>query len=299
MTAGEVTGEGSGAMTEVFLGAHDNKLVASVYKGAGNPVLLFHGGGQTRHAWNKTAQRLQADRRTAITVDLRGHGESEWVSDKAYAFEDFAADVAKIAKTTRDRYGAKPVAVGASLGGISSLMAQYETGQACFSALILVDITPKMHRDGVDRILGFMSDRVEEGFASLEEAADAIAAYLPHRSRPKSLDGLAKNLRLGADGRYRWHWDPAFIAGPRPVHAGRENPEEYRMEAARALTIPTLLVRGGQSELVSQDHAEEFLQLVPHARLADVSGAGHMVAGDRNDIFQNAIISFLDDLEPV
>ncbi|MCP4314813.1 MAG: alpha/beta hydrolase [Hyphomicrobiales bacterium] len=283
--------------TRVFAGAQNNDLVSSVFSGGGQPVLLFHGGGQTRHAWDKTAKRLQADGKTAITVDLRGHGESEWVADKSYSFDDYAADVEQVAKATAEEYGVKPIAIGASLGGISCLVAQYESDQECFAALILVDVTPRMHRDGVDRILGFMSDRVEDGFASLEEAADVISAYLPNRSRPKSLNGLSKNLRLGADGRYRWHWDPAFITGPRHVNSGRLRNEDYRMAAARALTIPTLLVRGGQSELVSEDHAEEFLKLVPHARLADVSGAGHMVAGDRNDIFQNAILEFLDEFQ--
>lgn len=283
--------------SRIFIGASENKLAASIYRGGDQPVVLFHGGGQTRHAWDKTAKKLQAVGKTAITVDLRGHGESEWVADKAYSFDDFAADVACIARETRAEYGIKPIAVGASLGGISSLIAQYESGQDCLAALILVDVTPRMRRDGVDRIMGFMSDRMEDGFASLEEAADFIAAYLPNRSRPKSLTGLSKNLRLGADRRYRWHWDPAFITGPHPVNSGRLRSEEYRMTAARALTIPTLLVRGGQSDLVSEDHADEFLKLVPHARLADVSGAGHMVAGDRNDIFQNAILGFLDELE--
>ncbi|MEX3009388.1 alpha/beta fold hydrolase [Hoeflea sp. TYP-13] len=279
-----------------FVGVNDNKLAASVYEGGGQPILLFHGGGQTRYAWDKTAKRLQADGMTAITVDLRGHGESDWIADQSYSFDDYAADVALIARATYKEYGVKPIAVGASLGGISSLVAQYESNQDCFAGLILVDVTPRMHRDGVDRILGFMSDRIEDGFSSLEEAADVISAYLPNRSRPKSLNGLSKNLRLGDDGRYRWHWDPAFITGPRPVNTGRLRSEEYRMNAARALTIPTLLVRGGQSELVSEDHAEEFLKLVPHAKLADVSGAGHMVAGDRNDIFQAAILEFLDDI---
>ena len=123
-----------------------------------------------------------------------------------------------------------------------------------------------------------------------------ITAYLPNRKRPKSLDGLSKNLRLGEDGRYRWHWDPAFINGPHPVHSGYAASEEYRADAARALTVPTLLVHGRKSELVTEDLAQAFKALVPHARLADVSGAGHMVAGDRNDAFQAAIGAFLRDL---
>ncbi|WP_246660353.1 alpha/beta hydrolase [Nitratireductor sp. XY-223] len=289
---------GTGVATHEFTGAQGNRLTASIYEGGARTALFFHGGGQTRHAWDNAARALQREGYTAVTVDLRGHGDSEWVSDQRYAFDDYAADIAAVAGQAFDTYGGdRPIAVGASLGGISSLVAQYESGQSLFSALILVDVTPRMRRDGVDRILGFMSDRMQDGFGSLQEAADTIAAYLPNRGRPKSLDGLSKNLRLGEDGRYRWHWDPAFISGPHPVNSGKLRSDEYRFAATRALTIPTLLVRGGQSELVSEENAEEFLKLVPHAKLADVSGAGHMVAGDRNDIFLQAIMEFLNGLD--
>ena len=295
---GEMRISSDGVVLHEFTGAQGNRLAASVYEGGAKPVLFFHGGGQTRHAWDNAAQAVQAAGYTAITVDLRGHGDSEWVADQRYAFDDYAADIDAVARKVRETFaGKRPVSVGASLGGISSLLAQYESGQLLLSALILVDVTPRMRRDGVDRILGFMSDRMQDGFGSLEEAADTIAAYLPNRGRPKSLDGLSKNLRLGEDGRYRWHWDPAFISGPHPVNSGKLRNDEYRFAATRALTIPTLLVRGRQSELVSEEHAEEFLELVPHAKLTDVSGAGHMVAGDRNDIFLQAIMEFLGGLE--
>lgn len=277
-----------------YTGTDDNLLAASVFEGGGQPVLFFHGGGQTRHAWYRTAKTLQSSGLTAITVDMRGHGDSAWVQNKSYSFDDYASDVSIIGKAVFEHYGIKPIAVGASLGGLSSLAAQFDSDQNLWSALILVDVTPRMQRDGIDRIIGFMSDRMNDGFGSLEEAAEMISAYLPNRSKPKSLNGLAKNLRLGSDGRYRWHWDPAFINGPRPVNTGRTYSVEYRMSAARALTIPTLLVRGQQSELVSEELAQEFLTLVPHAKLADVSGAGHMVAGDRNDIFQSAILTFIE-----
>ena len=276
-----------------FTGAHGNRLAATVFDGGGRPVLFFHGGGQTRYAWDASARAVQQAGWTSISVDMRGHGESEWLAEKQYAFEDFAGDVALVAAGVQRRFGSKPIAIGASLGGISSLIAQYESKQLLLGALVLVDVTPRMKRDGVERILGFMSDRMEDGFASLEEAADVITAYLPNRSRPKSPDGLSKNLRLGDDGRYRWHWDPAFLNGPRPVYSDSVKSEAFRMDAARALTIPTLLVHGRKSELVSEDQAKAFKDLVPHARLADVSGAEHMVAGDRNDAFQDAILSFL------
>lgn len=276
-----------------FIGAHENRLAATIFPGPGRPVVFFHGGGQTRQAWNASARAVQDAGWTGMTVDLRGHGESDWLAGKEYSFEDFAHDARQVALAVGQEYKTRPVAVGASLGGISCLVAQYQSNQSLFEALVLVDITPRMKRDGVERILGFMADRLQEGFSTVEEAADAVSAYLPNRNRPKSLDGLSKNLRLCEDGRYRWHWDPAFLNGPRPVYSGRVASEDYRLDAARALTVPTLLVRGQNSEVVSADIASDFLTLVPHAKLADVTGAGHMVAGDRNDAFQSAILDFL------
>ncbi|MEO4041020.1 alpha/beta fold hydrolase [Hoeflea sp. CAU 1731] len=259
-------------------------------------MVFLHGGGQTRHAWLATARSVARAGWTAISVDLRGHGDSDWIDGGHYNFDDFSRDAIRLFRTIKEDYGEKPVAVGASLGGISSLIAQQLSGQDLLAGLVLVDVTPRMRRDGVEKILGFMGERAHEGFASLEEAADTISAYLPNRNRPKSLSGLSKNLRRGEDGRYRWHWDPAIVSGPHPIDAGQFTSEKHRLEAARALTIPTLLVRGRQSELVQEEHTEEFLEIAPHARLADVSGAGHMVAGDRNDLFQAAILDFLGEL---
>ncbi|MBZ0215475.1 MAG: alpha/beta hydrolase, partial [Fimbriimonadaceae bacterium] len=140
-------------------------------------------------------------------------------------------------------------------------------------------------------------DKMEEGFASLDEAADAIQNYLPNRKRKKNLDSLSKNLRLHDDDRYRWHWDPRFWQGTRTVDAVRDDLANSLIDASKSLTIPTLLVRGRQSELVSEEHVEEFLSLVPHAQYSDISEAGHMVAGDQNDIFADAVIDFLRKLD--
>ena len=132
---------------------------ATVFAGDGPPVVFLHGGGQTRYAWDSSAEAMQQAGWTCITVDLRGHGESDWIAGKHYAFGDFASDAARIGATLARQYGRKPIAVGASLGGISALIAQYEADQTLFEALVLVDVTPRMRRDGVDRIIGFMSDR--------------------------------------------------------------------------------------------------------------------------------------------
>jgi len=159
-----------------------------------------------------------------------------------------------------------------------------------------VDITPRVDLDGVGKVQAFMRSHAQEGFGTIAEAADAVAAYLPHRPRPRSHEGLKKNLRLHPDGRWRWHWDPKFLDGKRRTGPGGGATELALVEAAQRITIPALLVRGASSELVQEEHAKDFLKLVPHASYVDVSGARHMVAGDRNDQFANAIESFLERL---
>ena len=281
-----------------FKGAEGNRLAADYYpagaeKAATAHAILLHGGGQTRHSWAGSARRLAAQNIACYTIDARGHGESDWPASKRYTFWDYAADVAEIARSVRERHGRAPIAIGASLGGISSMLVAKEYGEGLFEKLILVDITPRMDPQGVAKITGFMSSAMEEGFASVEEAADAIAAYLPNRQRPKSLAGLQKNLRKGRDGRWFWHWDPDFLRGEFYVGSRSDELVDALVAGVSRLTIPTLLVRGGQSELVTREHVAEFMALVPHAKFVDVSDAGHMVAGDKNDKFTEAVVSFL------
>ena len=284
------------AVRAEFTGSEGNRLVGDIRE-AERPLgvaLLMHGGGQTRHAWDATAERLAAQGITSITLDARGHGQSEWVASKAYAFRYIASDLAEVVAQVRSRFGEKPVLIGASMGGLAAMLVCETYAPDLFRALVLVDITPQMEQSGVDRILGFMAERSAEGFASVEEAAEAIAAYLPDRARPRSLDGLSKNLRLRDDGRWYWHWDPAFVAGPEPIESEAGDYGERLTEGLRRARMPILLVRGSRSELVSERAVHTFLETVPHARFADVAGAGHMVAGDRNDVFAEAVIGFLE-----
>lgn len=286
----------SGPQKIEFRGTENNRLVADLWDGNGHPVLFFHGGGQTRHAWDKTAMRLRAAGMCAITVDLRGHGESDWVETGHYAFEHFAADAALVVRAVASEYHLAPAAVGASLGGLASLGAEVRHGPL-LESLVLVDIIPRMDPDGVARVQGFMGERMESGFTTLEEAADAISRYLPHRKRPDSLEGLRKNLRIGDDGRYRWHWDPAFFDSELGIEAGRNEYMQELMAELPHLHLPVLLVRGMQSEIVREKYAREFVQMTPNATMVDVGEAGHMVAGDRNDVFADAILDFLTDQE--
>jgi pimeloyl-ACP methyl ester carboxylesterase len=160
-------------------------------------------------------------------------------------------------------------------------------------ALVLVDVTPRIEKRGAQEVMAFM-DTAPDGFASLDEAAEAVAAFLPHRPRPKDTSGLQRNLRLRG-GRYYWHWDPAFMhmGKERGAEASFDGPNPFE-DVARAITVPTLLIRGGRSRIVSDAGAREFLALVPHAEFVDIAEAHHMVAGDANDAFNEAVFRFVD-----
>ena len=284
--------------TRRFTGRDGNGLVASVRGQAAGPgrpdVLLLHGGGQTRHAWDGAARALATAGWRAVALDQRGHGDSDWVENGEYGALAYGADATAVAQALAAESGARPVAVGASLGGLASLLAQ---GSAdCFSAVVLVDVVPQMDPAGVGNVLGFMRAHAAEGFASVEEAADAIAAYLPHRPRPRSLAGLSKNLRLHPDGRWRWHWDPRFVDGAGRFDAERPRFEPLLIAAARDLAVPSLMIRGASSELVTPEAAEAFARLSPQTRQVDIAEARHMVAGDRNDAFAGAVLDFLGEL---
>ena len=276
----------SDAKTIAFQSSEGFPIAADAYGDPSHdPVLFMHGGGQTRHAWGGAAAALAKHGWYTISMDHRGHGDSGWSEDANYELDYFVEDF----HTVQEQIGRRMVVCGASLGGRTALLGLGGGNQDLTSALILVDIAPKTEPKGVARIQQFMRANLD-GFPDLEAAADAVAAYREHRSRPKDISGLKKNLRLKADGRWYWHWDPKYID-----RRDREDPS--RVERVREVTpnikVPTLLIRGGSSDVVSPEGVKDFLELLPTAQFIDVADAGHMVAGDKNDIFTNAVMEFL------
>jgi len=256
---------------------------------AGRVVILQHGGGQTRHAWKGAGETLGAAGYYAIALDARGHGDSDWSPDGQYPPHVNVDDLVAVCAAIQVE---KPILVGASMGGSTSLVAIGEQ-QLTAAALVLVDIAPRISLAGTDKIREFM-DQKPDGFETLEEVAAAIANYQPHRKRPRNLDGLAKNIRLGSDGRYHWHWDPRRRIRDWDM-------VEYRKRLERAadhLELPVQLVRGGLSDVLTEDGAQAFLKQCPHAEYVNVTDAAHMVAGDRNDIFSGAVVDFLHRVVP-
>jgi pimeloyl-ACP methyl ester carboxylesterase len=252
------------------------------------PLVFLHGGGQTRHSWDRTAGRLAAGGREVVELDARGHGDSGWAPDGDYELDAFVGDL----RVFLGSLGRPSVLVGASLGGITSLAVAGEYPELV-SGLVLVDVVVRIEAKGRERIRAFMTDH-HDGFASLEEVADAIAAYNPFRKRPRNLDGLRKNVRQGDDGRWRWHWDPAFMSNPDEPQ--RRSSRERLEAAAEDVRAPTLIVRGLQSDIVSDAGVEDIKRRIPQAEVVEIGAAGHMVAGDDNDVFAGALEGFLERL---
>ncbi|MGE2730148.1 alpha/beta fold hydrolase [Mycolicibacterium vaccae] len=247
-------------------------------------VLMLHGGGQNRHSWKKTGQILAARGIHVVALDSRGHGDSDRSPTAEYTVEALCADTLSVL----DQIGRPTVLIGASMGGLTGILTARRAGPDRVCRLVLVDVVPRYEKEGSARIRDFMFSNID-GFATLEEAADAVAAYLPHRPKPRSPEGLKKNLRL-RDGRWYWHWDPAFLTKP------NEDPfvrVELLEQAAVELTVPILLIRGKLSDVVSEEAVADFLSKVPTAEFAELSGAGHTAAGDDNDAFSDVVVDFV------
>jgi pimeloyl-ACP methyl ester carboxylesterase len=247
-------------------------------------ILMLHGGGQNRFSWKNTGQLLADRGLHVIALDARGHGDSDRAPDGLYSVHALARDVDAVL----EQIGRPVVIIGASMGGMTGIIAAHRAGPQTVTKLVLVDVVPRYEHDGTARIRDFMTRHVQ-GFDTLDQAADAIAGYLPHRRRPRNLDGLQKNLRHH-EGRWHWHWDPAFVsaAGDEPF-VDADELEGLTTE----LQIPILLVRGKLSDVVSPEGVEHFLSTVPHAEFVELSDAGHTAAGDDNDAFSDAVVAFV------
>jgi non-heme chloroperoxidase len=257
--------------------------------GVTGPLVFLHGGGQTRHSWSSSARQAAAAGWPALTMDARGHGDSGWDPGGDYTIGTMADDVVAVVEELAALDARPPILVGASMGGLATLLAAGRHPEICRAAVI-VDVVPRMDPEGTQRIADFMLAH-QDGFETLEQAADAVAAYNPNRPRPADPSGLSKNLRQDADGRWRWHWDPAFLFGL-DFDPGKSGLEEVR-SAMRDITAPVLLVDGLNSDIVDEAGIADALDLMPHARRASVAGAGHMVVGDDNAGFVGAIAPFL------
>ncbi|MFD1559498.1 alpha/beta fold hydrolase [Paraburkholderia silviterrae] len=273
------------APTHVWKSADGTRLAGDVWGDPdGMPVILLHSSGQTRHAWSTTARALAAAGFYAIAFDARGHGDSDWSPVCNYSQGAMVRDLECVAATLDGR---TPALVGAGMGGSTSLLAVGER-YVNAHALVLVNIAPQTESAAVTRLESFMRQQ-PGGFTALDEVDAALQGFRDHPARPVDVEGVIRSVRCGDDGKYHWHWDPGFAAWPRDL-ARRES---RLSKCARNLDLPTLLVRGQSSEVVSEAGARAFLRLCPHAQHVNVRDAGHTIAGEHNDVFGDTVLHFL------
>jgi pimeloyl-ACP methyl ester carboxylesterase len=243
------------------------------------PLLLIHGGAQTAHSWDEVAPDLARDHHV-LALDQRGHGDSAWAPDGAYRRSDFTADVAALL----DAVGwADAVLVALSLGGLNAIAFAAARPERV-RGLIVVDVVPTIAPRGGEAIRAQLA--VHE-FATFEAAVEHAHAFNRLRTRANIEERLRHALRRRDDGRWTYKFDPAIGGG------GIEADFERLWDDVRRIRCPTLLVRGGESAILTAEAADRFLRERPGAELAVVPRAGHSVMGDNPSGFLAAVRPFL------
>lgn len=255
------------------------------------PVLLLHGSGQSRYSWSAAATALAAGGWQTVTLDLRGHGASGRAAGGAYRLDDFTHDVMAVVEAL----AAPPVLIGASMGGSLALLATAELGPGRVRGIVLADSTHRSDDAGQADLTAFARGAAE-GYRTPEDACRALASLQLGSSDPPHPDRV-RPLLQEADGRFWWPWDPGF------ARLWAEVGDEDRaanaasiLEAAQRVDSPMLLVRGGASRVVTEEIAAEFRAAVPSVQYRELAGVGHMLTGDDNDAFIEAIEPFLAEL---
>jgi len=247
------------------------------------PLILLHGMGQTCHTWDFFSAAMSPQFHV-LAFDQRGHGDTDWAPDRNYSRSAMVSDVAAFTQALGlERF----FLAGMSMGGMNSLCFAADYPQSV-EALVVVDIGPRIEKEGVRHIRDFMSNHTE--FSDLDEAAAVIHRFNPRRP----LEAIRKftcvyNLKQLPSGKWTWKYDTYFRDGHRPPDAQMH---DQLAAAARRIKCPTLLVKGAESDVFSLEGARELQQLVPDSQFALVAKAGHSVMGDNPAGFESAVRDF-------
>jgi pimeloyl-ACP methyl ester carboxylesterase len=253
-------------------------------------VLCLHGGGQTAYMFEDLGAAL-GSRHHVLAIDLPHHGDSDPLEEqgpRAYA---------ETLPPIFESFGLRPsVLVGASMGGLTSIFLG-ASHPDLVRAIVLIDVGHQLEEEGVQRIIAFMT--AHESFDSLEEAAAAVAEYLPFRHKAPDPRRLTRNMRRRPDGRWEWkHGIHRRVQGPE----GEARLRDWRETlagvdaAATKLRCPALVLRGSRSDVLSDEGAEAVTALIPGARLEVIERAGHLAAGDNPRSTVALISKFLQEL---
>lgn len=252
-------------------------------------VVCLHGGGQTAYMYEELGATLGSSYHV-LAPDLPAHGDSEPLGDDGFTRQELAASTLPLL----EEFGIDRAAfVGASLGGITSLTIAAMKPELV-GAIVLIDIGHRLEDEGVNRIIEFLGKH--ESFASLDEAAVAVAEYLPNRTGPSNPQRLRRNLRQRPDGRWEWKHRLGRVAGDEDRQVGWRQLTSGMDDEARAITSPVLVLRGAKSDVLSDEGANEIAELLPDARLATVGAAGHHAAGDNPETTASLVREFLTEI---
>lgn len=250
----------------------------------GVPLVLLHGGGQSRHIWQIAAERFAALGYKSAVTDLRGHGDSDWSQNGNYQAERFVTDLLSLV----EKLGSPAVLVGASFGGHISLLTASHSPSSV-RALVLCDVTPWIEGDKTKAIRMKMRG-ASTGYVTIEDAASHLG---PVVGTDSDLKRIRRRLRVGSDGRFYWRWDPQFFTCQEEESATLT---ATLQAAAASLSVPTLLIRASLSEIVTEEQVLRFVQTVPGCTATEISGARHTVRNADNEAYAAIIAAFLHTL---
>ncbi len=245
-------------------------------------VLLLHGGNQSAHSWDLTSLHL-SDNFHVFALDQRGHGDSEWSRDVDYSIAARAADALAFIE---DQKLDSPMVIGHSMGGAVSMRLTVSE-PSVVRRLVLVDIGPELSPKGVEIVHNFVVHNVE--FDDLEVFIDNVSRYDRYRTREHITRTVKYNMLQRADGKY--------VSKVDHRRAPEATPNPVRAEDLAARSTPILLVRGGESDVLSPEAAERFIASLANGKLITVPGVGHNVHGGNTAGFLEAVVPFLSEVE--
>jgi pimeloyl-ACP methyl ester carboxylesterase len=279
-------GNGFEAFSGRWTGAEGNALVWQALPGTEALTVIFaHGGGQSRRSWTRAARCVSAAGYAALVYDQRGHGDSDWSEDGHYSLDIFRDDFLHVLA----QWGRPAVVVGASLGGLVAMMAAAEA-PPLLRGVVAIDTAPQLDTVEIHRIVDLLAGDAAGGFESPAAAAAHMNRFSPERA--VTAEAMAASLRLGADGRYHWPWDVQVVTGERSSVAIKH---EARLHVLAAqVQVPYLLIRAGNSKLVSDAAVERLRSCIPQLEVAWLSGADHLVGGADGERAMELVLPFLD-----
>ncbi len=248
--------------------------------GSGQPCLALHGAAAHAHWWDPVAPRL-APRLRVLALDWRGHGRSEWPRPPRYRTEDFVADLVGVVERLRlDRV----VVAGHSMGGHAAL-ALAAWHPARLERLVVVDARPMANLERL-REQRARGERPRIEFPSRAAALRRFRLSPPETLAPPALlrAVAARGIRHLPSGRWVYRFDPAFEATREPVDAWPLLPR---------IAVPTLIVRGEGSTVLSRDTAARMAKAIPSARLEGLPRAYHHVTLDAPAAFADCLLAWL------